>query len=100
MENSTFEADFIYTVDFQPVKYYRDLYKCLKIGLKLPEFFGENLDALWDCLTGFIGWPCEIRLINLSALNKQRREELQNILDVLKEAEEKYPNDIRITYVE
>lgn len=57
-----FKADFVYSIDFRSVKYYRDLYGCIKTGLALPDFFGENRDALWDCLTGFIGWPCEIRL--------------------------------------
>ena len=46
MERPDFKADFVYTVDFRPVKYYRDLYKCIKKGLDLPDFFGENLDAL------------------------------------------------------
>lgn len=100
MERPDFKADFVYTVDFRPVKYYRDFYKCLKTGLNLPDFFGENLDALWDCLTGFIGYPCEIRLFGLSALNKQRRQELQDILDLLAEAEEKYPDEFHIVYVD
>ena len=100
MDAAMFQPEFIYTVDFRPVKYYRDLYKCLKVGMDLPAFFGENLDALWDCLTGFIGWPCEIRLTGLSSLSKQRREELQDILDVLEEGQKKYPQDIHIVYVD
>ena len=43
-----FKADFVYSIDFRSVKYYRDLYGCIKTGLALPDFFGENRDALWD----------------------------------------------------
>ena len=32
MERPDFKADFVYTVDFRPVKHYRDLYKCIKMG--------------------------------------------------------------------
>ncbi len=49
-------------------------------------------------LTGFIDWPCEIRLSGISSLSKQRRAELQKILDVMAEAEQKYPRYIRITH--
>ena len=96
METLTPEGLYIYTVDFGTVKTYRDLYRCLKTGLDLPDFFGENLDALWDCMTGFIGWPCEIRISGLSKLNKQRRQEVQKMLDVMEEAQRKHPDDIRI----
>ena len=100
MERPDFKADLVYTVDFRPVKHDRDLYKCIKKGLDLPDFFGENLDALWDCLTGFIGYPCDIRLTGLSALSKQRRRELQDILDLLSEAEKENPDEFRILYID
>ena len=100
MERPDFKADFVYTVVFRPVKYYRDLYKCIKKGLDLPDFFGENRDALWDCLTGFIGYPCDIRLTGLSSLSKQRRRKLQDILDLLSEAEKENPDEFRILYID
>ena len=36
-------------------------HKILKEKLELPDFYGENLDALWDCLTGFIELPVCIK---------------------------------------
>ena len=100
MERPDFKSDFVYTVDFRPVKHYRDLYKCIKNGLDLPDFFGENRDALWDCLTGFIRCPCDIRFSGISSLSKQRRAELQKILDVFTEAEKENPDEFRILYID
>lgn len=28
-----------------------DLYKCFSEGFRFPDYFGHNLDALYDCLT-------------------------------------------------
>ena len=34
-----------------------DLHIEIKEKLELPIYYGENLDALWDCLTGWIDLP-------------------------------------------
>ena len=39
----------------------------LKEKLELPDYYGENLDALWDCLTGWIELPLQIKWINYSS---------------------------------
>lgn len=77
MEIKTADGTYIYTIDFTPVRHYRDLYSCINEGFELTGRVGENRDALWDCLTGFIDWPCEIRLSGISSLSKQRRAELK-----------------------
>ena len=100
MEIKTADGTYIYTIDFTPVRHYRDLYSCINEGFELTGRVGENRDALWDCLTGFIGWPCEIRLSGISSLSKQRRAELQKILDVFTNAEKAYTDTIHIVYVD
>ena len=100
MEIKTADGTYIYTIDFTPVRHYRDLYSCINEGFELTGRVGENRDALWDCLTGFIDWPCEIRLSGISSLSKQRRAELQKILDVFTNAEIAYPDTIHIVYVD
>ncbi|AEI43774.1 barstar family protein [Paenibacillus mucilaginosus] len=37
-----------------------ELHRELKEKLGLPEHYGNNLDALWDCLTGEVELPLEI----------------------------------------
>jgi len=35
-------------------------HKLLKLNMDLPQYYGNNLDALWDCLTGEITLPLKI----------------------------------------
>ena len=39
------------------IKSISDFHKQIKTLLELPDYYGENLDALWDCLTGWISTP-------------------------------------------
>lgn len=43
-----------------------DFYTVAKRKLKLPDHFGNNLDALWDCITGDITLPVSIQFTHLS----------------------------------
>ena len=40
----------------------RDGHKYIKAALDFPEYYGENLDALYDCLCDL---NCEIHIINV-----------------------------------
>jgi ribonuclease inhibitor len=41
-----------------------ELHAILKSKLQLPDYYGNNLDALWDCLTGDVKLPMNIEWIN------------------------------------
>ena len=100
MKIITAEGTFIYTVVFENIQYYVDLFECIEEGRELPDYFGENLNALWDCLTGYIGTPCEIRLYGLTKLSKRWRREAQEIIDVMEDAAKEYPGKYHIVYVD
>jgi len=59
----------------------------LKKKLDLPDYYGENLDALWDCLTGWIDVPTYISWTNASIVEESIPKYYKTILDILKEAE-------------
>lgn len=40
------------------------LHVILKSELQLPDYYGNNLDALWDCLTGDLQLPMSIEWRN------------------------------------
>ena len=49
-------------------------------ALDFPDYYGKNLDALYDCLTEI---SCEIELVNASAVDK-------DIIDTFKDAASEY----------
>ncbi len=40
------------TLDFTKCKRYHELYAEMRTKMEWDDFYGENLDALWDILTG------------------------------------------------
>jgi len=76
----------IYTVDFKDVHYYLEIHKALKEGLDFPKYYGENLDALWDCLTETVGNNVTIILKNYQDVEKVHKEYAKKILEVFKDA--------------
>ncbi len=77
-------------IDFSECKYPLDLHNELSEKLELPEWYGNNLDALWDMLTGFIETPVTITVIfkpeTKSAENLN--ESVLKIIETFKEASE------------
>jgi len=73
---------------------HEDVHEWLKRELGLPETYGRNLDALWDCVTGYLPRPVEIRWVADSAEGGR----YSAILDVFRDAAEEY-DDVRFEYV-
>lgn len=63
----------------------------LKKALSLPDYYGSNLDALYDCLTEL--GVTEIQFVNLDAAGGY----FAKVLSVFREAQEDNPR-LRINY--
>ena len=72
-------------IDFTDIGDYEDFYTQLKEKLKLPEYFGDNLDALYDSITGFIELPLHLEFVNMTVTQLEMFEDL---LTTLEDAEE------------
>jgi ribonuclease inhibitor len=64
-----------------------ELHLLLKERLKLPDHYGKNLDALWDCLTGWIKLPTTIEWINFEKSKQNVGEYADRLASVFEEAE-------------
>lgn len=76
-------------IDFTDIADMEDFYVALKENLILPEYFGGNLDALFDYITGEAEMPLEIEFQNLSVA---QLEEFEDLINTLEDAEEEQEN--------
>lgn len=72
-------------IDFTDLGDYEDFYAQLKEKLLLPEFFGDNLDALNDAITGFVELPLHIEFVNMSV---EQLEIFEDLLLTLEDIED------------
>ena len=72
-------------IDFLEIGDYEDFYAQLKEKLTLPEHFGDNLDALFDIITGELEMPLHLEFVNLSV---EQLEIFEDLLTTLEDAEE------------
>jgi len=72
-------------IDFLTIGDYEDFYAQLKEKLPLPDYFGDNLDALYDVITGELKMPLHIEFVNMSV---EQLEIFEDLLTTLEDAED------------
>lgn len=60
--------------DFDKIHSLRSFYSACKKQLQLPGYFGDNLDALWDCITAGIKLPAAVCFINITPYHLKKFE--------------------------
>lgn len=65
-----------------------ELHNQLKTVLHLPDYYGKNLDALWDCLTGEVALPVELTWVNFQTSKDALGDYAENLRQLFQEAEE------------
>ncbi len=83
-------------IDFTHLGDYEDFFGELKQKLTLPEGFGDNLDALYDALTGFVPLPLHLELVNL---NVEQLEDFEDLMATLDDAEDENEGFTYSTYL-
>ncbi|MCL2320890.1 MAG: PatB family C-S lyase [Oscillospiraceae bacterium] len=72
------------------------LHKEMKNKLDLPEYYGNNLDALWDMLTGYVEMPLKIIIINFNVCKKALGDYAEDLLFVFEQVEKELDDFILI----
>ena len=72
-------------IDFIEIGDMEDFFDQLKEKLKLPDTFGDNLDALYDSITGFVELPFHLEFVNMSV---EQLDNFEDLLTTLEEADE------------
>ena len=79
-----------YKVDFSEVKHFIEIHEVLKRDLDFPDYYGGDLDALWDCLTDMLGDVSIIEIYNSESLSKKYLEYWKDIVEVFKDTKHAY----------
>lgn len=87
-----------FSLDFSECRYLGEIYAQIKSVLELPQWCGENLDALWDAVTGMMYTPAEI-IICPKVKRKELQDDVKEIIAVFQEAQQEY-NEISIGVIE
>ncbi|MGF7037363.1 barstar family protein [Mucilaginibacter lappiensis] len=74
-----------------------DFHLEIKKKLGFPEYYGENLNALWDCLTSSIDLPVTLIWRNFDISKANLENEFNSIIDLFSSAEKEI-NGFSIRY--
>ena len=92
-----------YVIDFRDIEYYMEIHPIIKHAMDFPDYYGCNLDALWDCLTDMLGMKLHIEILGLDLIERKFGDTAKKLIDIFKEFkhhdDDRYSDDILIEIV-
>ena len=74
-----------FILDFSEIKTVLELHQYLKEVFDLPAYYGNNMDALWDCLSCCYDESTTIELRHLDTLRKRLEKTAQTMMEVFRD---------------
>ena len=72
-------------IDFTNIGDAEEFYAELKLKIELPDYFGDNLDALSDVISGELEMPLALEFINMGV---DQLETFEDLLETLEDLED------------
>ena len=98
-----YEFKELYTIDFSSVKHYLEIHAIIQKALDFPDYYGRNLEALWDCLRDMVGEPIHIEIVGLEVIEEQFGDYASKLIETFRELKhyrgDKYSHEIQIEIV-
>ena len=92
-----------YILDFRNIQYYGDVHKTIKDAFDFPDYYGENWDAFWDCLTDMVDDPIHIHILGLDNFQRKFPAGCKTMLETLEDLRhwhnDRYINNISIKII-
>lgn len=82
-------------LDFTGCKFLGEIHTVLKKSFGFPDYYGENLDALWDCLKSYCDYPLTVEVygvMEFSGIDAVHKEYMDKIINVFKDVSKNTPN--------
>ncbi|WP_369312106.1 barstar family protein [Providencia rettgeri] len=76
--------------DFRQIHTLDDFYHQFAAQFSLPDWFGHNLDALWDMVSAGIELPVTIIFAHMNA---EQRIEFADVIDVMNDAQDMWEEE-------
>ena len=74
-----------FVLNFAEVRSLQELHQYFQKVFDLPEYYGHNMDALWDCLSCCYDENATIVLTNISALPKEMAPSVDIMLELFRD---------------
>jgi len=82
-------------LDFSECTHPLEVEHVIREKLELPEWYGCNLDALWDSITGIMYTPAEVTIVYHPEKNVQWvREYIEKVVSIFYEARDEWDDII------
>jgi len=81
-------------LDFTACRHLGEIHAVLKNGFGLPDYYGENWDALWDCLRYLFadGTPITVDIHGFLKLHEELRSYCVTMLELFDDLHRESPN--------
>ena len=80
------------TIDFNGCRTYHKFHQILKEAFDFPNYYGENLDALWDCLDNYCDFDLIVEIKGFNSLPKELKQYIPKVMNVFDDVTESTPN--------
>ena len=79
-------------LDFTGCSHWSKIHKIIKESFDFPDYYGENLSALWDCLDGYCSHRLQVYIKGIDTLTEEYFEYMKKILEVFDDVHQENPN--------
>ena len=80
------------TLDFSNCKTWYDIHEEIRLKFDFPEWYGKNLDALWDLMICYCSYELVVSIYGTKDQSKENTEVITAILKVFDDVHKEQPN--------
>ena len=78
-------------LDFTGCSHWSKIHKIIKESFDFPDYYGENLSALWDCLDGYCSHRLQVYIKGIDTLTEEYFEYMKRVLVIFSRVHSENP---------